>query len=196
MAPRNNDPTAPEKKDERLPQIEWGTMGKNSTLPHNWGLASSMTSEQVRAGAATLKFHFSGMITFKYLLESGSLDEGGVVYRHCNGKQPPLVFRYSAAKLIQVEVDTVVSPNIWQLALTNPLSGNRRTIKSHIKCNWKSVVSDIRDKWGVDKTYKAVLLNDKAETINARGNTLLKNVLKVPSSASTIKRMLAKPEGI
>jgi hypothetical protein len=173
------------------PQIEWGEMTAKGGMPKHWHIASAMTAQQVHNGVQTLKFHYSGMITFKYLLESGSINDGPVIYRHCNNKQPQIAFRYTAVKVVQVEVDEVINDVTWKLSVTNPIAGHVGWIKSHTKASWKAVVIDIRNKLGLQKKHKLKLVDDKWDIIAARGNSVLKNVLKVPVSSSS-RRILKK----
>ena len=169
---------------EKVPQIEWGELAENGDMPKQWHIAGLMTAHQVHTGVQTLKFHYDNTVTFKYLLESGSVDDGPVIYRHCNNDQPKIAFRYAAVKVMQVEVDEVINDVTWKLSVTSPLAGHAGWISSHVKSSWKAVVLDIRNKLGLEKKHKLTLLDDKSEIITARGNCVLKNVLKVPASSS------------
>ena len=175
------------------PQIEWGPLTKNGGMPKDkgWTIAGDMTAHQVHNGVQTLKFHYSGMVTFKYILESGSIDDGPVIYRHCNNQQPQIAFRYTAMKVVQVEVDEVINAFTWKLSVSSPIAGHVGWIPAHIRAPWKAVVTDIRNKLGLEKKHKLTLLDDKSEIITARGNCVLKNVLKVPASSSS-KRIIKR----
>jgi hypothetical protein len=172
------------KISEEIAEVEWGTIGDKGGMPKSWGLASPMTTYQVVKGSEKLNFHFSGMVCFKYVHESGSIEDGPVIYRHCNDKQPKLAFRYVGTKVLQVEVHEIVDASYWKLSLTSPLSGHRRTMLTHARASWKSVLKAIYDKVCWPKKYKLTLLDGDSQVIDRRGNSLLKNVLKVPVAVS------------
>ena len=109
---------------QKVPQIQWGALTNNGDMPEQWHIAGLMTAHQVHTGVQTLKFHYESMVTFKYILESGSIDDGPVIYRRCNNKQPQIAFRYTAVKVMQVEVDEVINDVTWKLSVTSPLAGH------------------------------------------------------------------------
>ena len=88
-----------------------------------WIKASATVAEQVRLATHEIQAHICGPQILKYILKSGSLEEGGAYYRHCRSQHPVVCFRYAPTLIVIVEIIEEEGGH-WTCAIMSALTGN------------------------------------------------------------------------
>ena len=160
-----------------------------------WIKASATVAEQVRLETHEIQVHICGPQILKYILKSGSLEEGGAYYRHCRSQHPVICFRYAPTLIVTVEIIEEEGGH-WTCAIMAALTGNEL---AQIKLKPTQTVASARN----DINKK--LIQSKKITVNAglniqsfedcSPNSRLSKIMK-PSLVVAAKKMrFAEAEG-
>jgi hypothetical protein len=156
-----------------------------------WIKATKQSRVAVRSNQPEVQVWAVSLKSLRYVYETGSIDDGGVIYRHCRNKEPMLYFRNISKKVVQLEITGLTEEGQYDCKIVSCISGeDLTTVVLSPKQTLAQCKKVIRLKMEHTLTITGQTVLEVLTFVGHASGSKLKSVVKPPAASGPLAKRL------